>query len=313
MSFSFSNADSVRPAAAGAPARSEARTDAPPARAGLGLVYSQTSRTPIRLDPHEMRLRRMQHGVLTAARLIAETITQSKHRGRWAFVTLTYADIEGWKPGHISAFLDCLKQWLKRRGCMPIYVWVAELQKRGAMHYHVLIWLPKGLTLPKPDKQGWWPHGWTKIEWARNPVGYMAKYVSKADGSTKFPKGARLHGSAGLRGRQQQEARYWRRPGWLREQTNIDQTIRRRPGGGWFDLETDEIYRSPWVVVFHGGCVWLHSRLEEDQPSDDLPEWFKAALEMDMPPERILEMAEHYGFSIESLLEKLDKEPRDDS
>jgi hypothetical protein len=135
----------------------------------------------------------------------------------------------------------------------------------------------------------------------------MSKYVSKADGSTKFPKGARLHGSAGLRGIQLQEARYWRRPSWLRDQTRIEQSIRRKPGGGWFDVETEETYRSPWVIEFYGGNVWLHPRLDESQPVTDLPEWFKAALELDMPPERILEMARHYGFPFEALLDSLDE------
>jgi len=145
------------------------------------------------------------------------------------------------------------------------YVWVAELQKRGAMHYHLLIWLPKGLSLPKPDKQGWWPHGMTKIEWARNAVGYMAKYASKGDSSNKFPRGARIHGCGGLTGVQLQEARYWKRPTWVREKTVIGDQVKRHHGGGWLDHDTGEILESPWEVFFRGGGVWIRPK----QSSDD--------------------------------------------
>jgi Protein of unknown function (DUF3296). len=42
---------------------------------------------------------------------------------------------------------------MERRGHKLPYVWVAELQKRGALHYHVLLWLPRGLTLPNPTSK----------------------------------------------------------------------------------------------------------------------------------------------------------------
>jgi len=255
-----------QPRSAAAPARSEARTAAAPQRGALGLVHSSTSDKPIRVDPLEARLSRMRRGCITAARLHQEGLTKGGFRWRAAFLTLTYRDVEGWCARHISDLLKHVREWLRRRGYSLCHAWVAELQERGAMHYHVVLWLPKGLTLPKPDKQGWWPHGMTKIEWARNPVGYMAKYVSKGDGLTKFPKGARIHGCGGLRGIQLQEARYWRRPTWLREVTVIQDQVRRRVGGGWFDVETGEIFESPWRVFFEGGGVWI-CRIDQDAAS----------------------------------------------
>jgi hypothetical protein len=204
-----------------------------------------------------MRLSRLKRGTITAARLHQEAVQKGGFRGRWAMLTLTYAEIEGWKPRHLPELLDQVRKWLARRGHGMAYVWVAELQKRGAMHYHVLLWLPKGLTIPKPDKQGWWRHGLTRVEWARNAVGYMAKYASKGDGPAKFPKGARIHGCGGLRGEQRQEASYWRRPAWLREVTSIQDQVRRRVGGGWLDVETGELHESPWRVFFEGGGVWI--------------------------------------------------------
>lgn len=229
-----------------------------------GLVYSQTTqnRLPkthnaIHVDPVKARLSRLRHSTITAARLHQEQAQNGGFRGRWAMVTLTYAEVQGWQASHVRGFLDHCRKWAARKGFELRYVWVAELQKRGAMHYHALIWLPRGLTMPKPDKQGWWPHGYSKIEWARNAVGYMAKYASKGDTSAKFPKGARIHGCGGLRGDQLQEQRYWKRPTWLREETEIGQAVRRRSGGGWIDMDTGEIYASPYKVIFDGGQVWI--------------------------------------------------------
>ena len=300
MSFSFPESEAASHCAGRVPRQREGSP-----QCGLsGLVHSQTSRTPILLDPLKSRMRRMRTSVITGARLHQESVTKGGFRGRWALLTPTYAAVDGWKPEHISHLLGCIKMWFKRRGCRFHYVWVAELQQRGAMHYHILIWLPKGLTLPMPDKQGWWPHGWTKIEWARNPVGYMAKYSSKGDGPVNFPKGARIHGCGGLRGEQLQESRFWKRPTWLRDVTRINQTIRRRAGAGWFDLESGQEYQSPWIVVFKGGQCWLHERTEQNEAPplpDELPEWFKTCVDFDMSLERILEFASLHGHSLDWL------------
>lgn len=239
-----------------------------------GLVHSQTTgnclsrgHEQIHVDPVASRLRRMKHGTITAARLASEAVSFGGFRGRWAFLTATYADPDGWAACHISELLGHVRKWLARRGHRFVYVWVAEIQPGrlrrtgdAVIHYHLLLWLPKGLTLPKPDKQGWWAHGMTKVEWARNPVGYMAKYSSKADGPCRFPKGARIHGCGGLQGDQAKEARYWRRPTWLREQTRVHDDVRRKVGGGWIDTSTGELYESPWEVFFEGGGVWIRKR-----------------------------------------------------
>lgn len=242
-----------------------------------GLVYSQTSATPKstchtrkHIDPVAMRLSRLKRGTLTAARLLQEQCIEGGFRGRVAMLTLTYADKDGWKPRHLPDLLDQVRKWLKRRGQVMRYVWVAEMQQRGAIHYHVLLWLPRGLSLPKPDKQGWWRHGFTKIEWARNAVGYVAKYTSKGTGSAPYPKSARIHGCGGLRGGKLDEARYWRRPGWLREQTSSGQALSRMVGGGWLDRETGEVFKSPWKVLFIEGGVWIELRGEEGQTDADL-------------------------------------------
>lgn len=54
-------------------------------------------------------------------------------------LTLTYRDVDAFEPCHISLLIKHIRQWLLRRGYRMLYVWVAELQQRGALHYHVLI------------------------------------------------------------------------------------------------------------------------------------------------------------------------------
>lgn len=164
MKHLHSSAQPVEP-----PWRSAQPPGAQGATAGPGLVNFRTSDTqlidPIEIDQELARLKRMTRSV-TWVGLIFETFLGPK-RFKPAMVTLTYREVDAFEPLHITKLLKCIRSWLARRGRKLHYVWVAELQQRGALHYHLLIWLPRGLTLPKPDKQGWWPHGSTRIEWAR--------------------------------------------------------------------------------------------------------------------------------------------------
>jgi len=143
------------------------------------------------------------------------------------------------------------------------FVWVQEFTKKGRPHYHMLLWLPLGLTLPKPDKQRWWPFGMTKIEWARNAIGYIAKYASKGDSLAQPAKGARMHGNGGLDGDALLEQRWWKLPTWLRGSVALEDRVRRaapRSGGGFVHPGTGEVYRSPWLVFFVGGQVFIKRR-----------------------------------------------------
>src|SRR5688500_13476248 len=113
--------------------------------------------------------------------------------------TLTYRPGDGWRATHIRRCHNAVARWSRRRGVTLPYVWVAELQLErllhtqaspaSVVHYHVLFWLPKVLTMPKADKQGWWPHGATRTERARHAAGYIAKYASKGGAGLRLPKG----------------------------------------------------------------------------------------------------------------------------
>lgn len=173
--------------------------------------------------------------------LLANTVDGRGRRFRKAFVTLTYRPDVMWSPRHVASCLDGIRKWLGRRGHVLHYLWVAEQHKSGRVHYHAMIWLPAGLTLPKPDKQGWWPHGMTNIQWARKGIGYLVKYATKAQSVIRpFPTGCRLHGHGGLSQAQRCERAWWVLPKYQRERCSSDDRCRRARGGGWFSPVTGE-------------------------------------------------------------------------
>jgi hypothetical protein len=246
----------------------------------LGLVTTETSdtrirniREVIRLDVHAKRLKRMRTTVGHAARLIHFDAHTERHCQRWnlKFLTLTYAEPDAWEAGHFAAFRKAMREWCARRGVRLRYVWVAELQSRGALHYHVVVWLPKGKYLPRADSQGWWPHGATNIVTAHSPIGYITKYASKTtpDHLNRYPKGARMCGHGGLPAEGRRHIRYWNAPVWVRDALSGRADIR-KVTGGYCDRITGEFLASPWRVhVSPGGVVYAY-RID-DQPRE-LPE-----------------------------------------
>lgn len=231
----------------------------PQARAlAAGLVHSQTSDTPtptpgkIPVNPEKTRLKRLQSSVLTAARLHCS----SKPKWRVVMVTPTYAPGSAWNPRDITNLTKCVRQWLARRGLEFRYVWVMEYTKKGFPHYHMLVWLPLGITLPYADKRGWWNKGWTNQEWARNAVGYIAKYASKGTDQKRITS-ARHHGNGGMTGEAQLEQRWWKLPQWLRESVAPADGVKRIPKLGYLSPGTGEVFRSPWEVIFEHGSIYI--------------------------------------------------------
>lgn len=250
--YSFSATDS------GAPVRTAAQAErAACAQAHAGLVTLKTSDTllpeEVLIDQEKARLARLRRSVLTAAHLFQQP--WNGFRTRTAMLTLTYRDVDAFEPCHISELIKRIRQWIQRRGFRLLYVWVAELQKRGALHYHVLIWLPVGLTLPKPDKQGWWPHGSTRIEWAKYPIGYLCKYASKFDIKGGLPKGARLHGSGGFAPVARQIRQWFNLPTWLKHLAGVGSRFVRVKGVGLVDRDSGICVQSPWRVSVSGKRV----------------------------------------------------------
>lgn len=186
-------------------------------------------------------------------------------------VTTTYRDDASWDRDHMASFMHRIRQWYRRQGVPLRYCWTMELTKRGRPHYHLLLWVPRHLMLPTPDKRGWWPHGCTRTEVARNAVGYLAKYASKMgeanwvadlndDGTHQwraYPRHARICGGTVLQGDQGREWRYWTAPRWARERVALGQDLR-RVSGGYVDVSTGEMHPTPWRYVGKSPCgKWL--------------------------------------------------------
>ena len=230
----------------------------------LGLDSSQTrvgfksppkTNTLQLVDSRGLRLIKVKSATLTAARLL------KLQHPTWTstFVGLTYKPGCAYAPRHITDLVSKIRMWCDRMAIECSYVWVAEMQKRGVIHYHLLVFHPKRCQFPKPDKQGWWPHGSTNRSVAiRNVVAYMAKYMSKGDVAA-YPKGARTYGSGGVKGGFLYEQRWWKMPTWVRKIYTIENASDgyRRVKGGYANLSTGEVSLTPWRVIFRGGGVYI--------------------------------------------------------
>lgn len=206
-------------------ARFEAQRVQQEARSASGLVSVSTSlrsgsavldwaENCITIDPKASRVTRLRKGLGIAAKQLHNQ--GDKNQSIW-MLTLTYrGDNRQWNPKHISAYLYDLRSWhYARTGSRAVrYAWVAELQQRGVIHYHVIVWLGGGLTPPKPD-QPWastdrkgvkqwhppmWSHGMSNRLRSTAPVAYLMKYASKIESKNvgTFPHGARIHGAGGM-------------------------------------------------------------------------------------------------------------------
>jgi hypothetical protein len=186
------------------------------------------------LDPDSRRIAMLRRAVGFAARCHLVS-SRGQSTDECVMVTLTYAGTnEAWDAGHIRAFMTHVREWYRRRDIPCRYVWVAELQQRGVIHYHAALWVPQGVRMPKPDECGWWPHGMTRIEVARCAVSYLMKYLSKCDdGRGRLPKGARSYGVGGLEAEARASARWLRYPAFIQARAAITDRWTRVKGGGW--------------------------------------------------------------------------------
>lgn len=217
------------------------------------------------IDQDAMRLRRLKKNVLTTARMHQKA---APYGSKPCMVTLTYREGVEWSADHLSPYIRHVRQWMKRKGHVFRYVWVFELTKRGRPHYHLLCWMPKGLTMPKADKRGWWPWGMTRTEWARHAVGYIAKYASKGTDDV-IPKGVRLYGVGGLGAPDRLTRAWWNLPVGVRRWGFPSDRWRRAVGGGWVCRASGEWRASLWSVQLVAGRVFAFPRPQPIQSPFD--------------------------------------------
>lgn len=176
------------------------------------------------LDTFAIRLGRMKTRIFDWAEKIDAWRAQNPNR--LVMVTLTYRRAADYQPGHIGDYLRNLKQRLGQD--LYAFAWVAELQKRGAIHYHVILCVKPGSDIPKPDKRGYWTHGMSKIETAKTAY-YLATYTGKQfqKDLAKYPKSCRLYATS------------------IRSSTGIPAFLRRSGG-----------QTRPKIRTSEGGPVW---------------------------------------------------------
>ena len=234
-----------------------------------GLSVADFMANTIEIDHQKARITRMQKSVGVSAKALHNL--GQKNQRIW-MLTLTYRGTNrDWRPEHISRYLDGLRKWHKSRtGSKKVrYVWVAELQKRGVIHYHVCVWLDNGLTPPKPDscwrmkgqtQRPMWDHGMSNRVRAKHPVAYLMKYASKGTSEGKFPHGARISGVGGLDevGRGCRRWVLW--PAYVQGNASIKDRFRPAPGGGYINAETGELLRSEFVPTGGGFTRFVRVR-----------------------------------------------------
>ncbi len=247
----------------------EQRVSAQPTPAGL-VLSTTSAQGPLEIDRNHCRALRMRKSLLTGGRLLDEQARAEWFRVTAWFVTLTYAPNQDWNAKQITAYMKKLFVWCRGHGITVRAEWCLELTRAGRPHYHVIVWLPKRLALPKPDKSGWWVHGNSNRERARSAVGYVAKYASKfsADMAAAMPKGARSHGVSGLDKEGKREVRWWKAPMFARTALGESADIRRAPGG-YVDRVSGAFERSPWrVVIDPAGRITIHKVAEYTNESN---------------------------------------------
>ena len=83
-----------------------------------GLVTLKTSDTllphTVEIDPDKARHTRLKRSLLVAAKLFEHSFRG--FRVKPAMLTLTYREVDGFEPRHISELLKRIRQWLQRRG-----------------------------------------------------------------------------------------------------------------------------------------------------------------------------------------------------
>lgn len=112
------------------------------------------------------------------------------------FVTLTYPAQYSDNPADWKNNLDNLASRLHRKFPQASFVWRLEFQKRGAPHYHLLVY---GIVLDLQTTRAWFARAWYEVvgsgdvkhlqagtqadrcrDW-RGVVSYAAKYLGKLD------------------------------------------------------------------------------------------------------------------------------------
>lgn len=151
------------------------------------------------------------------------------------FVTLTFKGDGSNSKDAIRRFIDRMK---KEFG-FNYYFWWAELQKRGVIHYHIVI--PDVRYIPKQLVTRFWGRGFVKLVWIKSKESifrYVMKYVSKLkkryqQDYRKFSKLYRGMRIVGMNRLKSFDARIIKLPAWLVGVAEKVREIPSRLGSVW--------------------------------------------------------------------------------
>jgi len=218
----------------------------------------------------ENRVKRLKRNVWASGHLHGIAKKGFRPLQPW-FVTLTYALAHAWMPNHVTKAFDGFRRWCKRRGFDCKYTWVAEIQPKRAertgdnvVHYHALVWLPAGVSMPFWDVstrasgrqvRPFWSHGMTNTETAKSGVGYLMKYLSKLGELTVFPDGLRLYGMGGLDPLARQVRSWYNLPEWAKNVYGVGDLV--RLGSALVVVETGEVLEPMFSRQFIPGGIRL--------------------------------------------------------
>jgi len=214
--------------------------------------YNRVTKQLTQVNPLELRLSRLKSRLSLFANW-AGSVEEMVADSDWIMVTLTYRNIEDWQPRHVTQFLRKVKRVLSPD--LFGYFWVAEMQQRGAVHYHVVLAVRHGVRMPKPDDEGLWQHGLTRVELVRYVFAYMSKYLQKDGQKAKFPKGIRMFGYSFFALKDQ--IKFFKLPVWLQEDIckpmaetgrfDLHKGSYKKVKGGYQCGEF--FFKSPWAFV----------------------------------------------------------------
>jgi len=171
------------------------------------FVNHQTQKAVV-VDVFSKQLLKMRSRIFAWAEVVDDARKYFVERGRrtrMVMVTLTYRRVQDYRPGHMNYYLKNLKQMLGDG--LLAWAWVAELQERGAVHYHLVLVVFQGTNIPMPDVshkasngrtyKPMWSHGRSNMRTAKTSF-YLVTYTGKESQKdlSRYPKGCRMYASS---------------------------------------------------------------------------------------------------------------------
>lgn len=180
-------------------------------------------------------------------------------------LTLTYrGTVEAWERGQISKFVKSEKK--KWGQSLLAYCWVAELQRRGVVHYHLIEIVAAGTRfwnayIDRDEKIIRWGCGWPDrwdlgrcgVDVARSPFYVVAHSGKEYQKFGDYPKGVRMFAVWADRNVfDQASLKCAVLPKWLRDIISEDESLQglraSRVSGG-YEIEC-QFFPSPYTVGF---------------------------------------------------------------